>query len=114
MFGGNEPGENGSLLVSGDELACPRQNAIHPRCVPLGLLCKQPLHIDAEMDICRSQNPVAFARSSSKRFCRLQVGFVPNLEFGIYFSTREQHERPHPEPEQEDNDRAERAVGGVI
>ncbi len=52
--------------------------------------------------------------SSSKRLCRLQAGFVPNLEFGIYFSARKQHERPHPEPEQKDDDRAERAVGGVI
>jgi hypothetical protein len=58
--------------------------------------------------------PVRPRASSSKRFCGLQVGFVPNLEFGIYFSAREQHERPHPEPEQEDDDRAQRAVGGVV
>jgi hypothetical protein len=38
-------------------------------------------------------------------------GWLCPLEFGIYFSARKQHERPHPEPEQQDDDRAEPAGG---
>jgi hypothetical protein len=92
-------------------IASTLQRSFNPQRVTIRIFDRKPCHLshdEALVIICQAKYSIS---TPSHRSDFAGSRLACPLEFGIYFSARKQHERPHPEPEQQDDDRAEPAGG---